>query len=142
VSAIDRDILATRVVAVERHLERVALKLPPRAEDFVAGTDASDAVILHLWLAIQIVIDLAMALCVRLGCGVAGSYAESFQKLADGGHLDAALAQHLSRAAGFRNVVAHAYEGLDMARVYGAAKDGPPHLMAFLRVARDLLPGR
>jgi uncharacterized protein YutE (UPF0331/DUF86 family) len=34
--------------------------------------------------------------------------------------------------AGFRNVVAHAYERLDMARVYRAAREGPADLRAFL----------
>jgi len=43
-----------------------------------------------------------------------------------------ALADRLVRAAGFRNLVAHAYDTLDMARVYRAASDGPADLKAFL----------
>jgi uncharacterized protein YutE (UPF0331/DUF86 family) len=43
------------------------------------------------------------------------------------------------RAAGFRNTVAHAYEHLDMTRVYRAAADGPQDLVAFLARLRDLL---
>ncbi|MFN2377648.1 MAG: HepT-like ribonuclease domain-containing protein [Candidatus Binatia bacterium] len=59
--------------------------------------------------------------------------------LAQAGHLDRALAERLARAAGFRNVVAHAYEGIDMARVHAAATDGPDDLKAFLRIARDIV---
>lgn len=138
-SGLDPDILAERVVAVERHLARVKAKLPETASDLVAATDASDAVILHLWLAVQLVIDLAMALCVRLGLGVPDSYRDAFERLARAGHLEASLAERLARAAGFRNFVAHAYEGLDMARVHAAATHGPADLLAFLRVARDIV---
>ena len=41
-------------------------------------------------------------------------------------------AGRLTRAAGFRNVVAHAYEELDMRRVHTAAQEGPRDLRAFL----------
>lgn len=138
-SALDPEILGERVAAVERHLRRVAEKLPERPEDLIAATDSSDAVVLHLWLAVQLVIDLAMAICVRLGLGVPDSYRDAFDRLSQAGHLDAELARRLARAAGFRNLVAHAYEGLDMARVHQAAKEGPDDLHSFLRIARNLV---
>jgi uncharacterized protein YutE (UPF0331/DUF86 family) len=135
---LDRDVLAERVSAVERHLARVEAKLPATPEGFTAATDASDAVLLHLWLAVQIVIDLAVALCVRLTLGAPASYGEAFERLAKGGHLEQGLAVRLAKAAGFRNLVAHAYESVDMLRVYDAALHGPADLRAFLRVARHL----
>jgi uncharacterized protein YutE (UPF0331/DUF86 family) len=49
-----------------------------------------------------------------------------------------ALAKRFARAAGFRNVVARAYETIDMPRVHEAASRGPDDLRAFLRAARDL----
>jgi uncharacterized protein YutE (UPF0331/DUF86 family) len=139
VSALDAEILAARVATVGRHLRRVADKTPKSASDLVAATDTSDAVILHLWMAVQQTIDLATALCVRLGLGVPESYRDAFERLSSSGYMDAGLASRLARAAGFRNVVAHAYEGLDMAIVHRAAVEGPEDLRAFLRVARDLV---
>lgn len=136
-TALDRDILAERAMAVERHLARVGERLPADATDFRPATDASDAVILHLWQATQIVIDLAMGACVSLNLGAPGTYAEAFRKLERAGVLDARLADVLVRAAGFRNVVAHAYDTLDMARVHTAARNGPADLRAFLVVLRD-----
>lgn len=41
--ALDREILAERVGTVERHLARVAQRLPERAEDLQPATDASAA---------------------------------------------------------------------------------------------------
>ena len=59
--------------------------------------------------------------------------------LADAGFLHSNLAQRLTQAAGFRNLVAHAYAGLDMERVHRAAAEGPADLRAFLARLRDLL---
>lgn len=124
--------LAEKTAAVQRHLARVAARLPEDAAAFAPGTDASDVVILHLWQAVQIVLDLATSACLHLKLGAPGTYGDAFRRLAETGHLDAALAERLVRAAGFRNVVAHAYERLDMARVHQAASAGPPDLLAFL----------
>ena len=136
-SALDRAVLAERVMTVERHLQRVADRLPASPAELVPATDASDAVILHLWQATQMAIDLAMATCLSLKIGAPASYADAFRKLQDAGVIDAALAGRLVRAAGFRNVVAHAYDALDMARVHAAATHGPSDLRAFLARLRD-----
>lgn len=124
-------------MAVERHLRRVAERLPTSPSELRPATDASDAVVLHLWQATQIVIDLAMSACLRLKLGTPASYADAFRLLQRAGLIDAPLADRLVRAAGFRNIVAHAYESLDMARVHDAARHGPADLRAFLARLRD-----
>lgn len=137
--ALDRPVLAERAAAVERHLARVATRLPAKPADLVAASDASDAVILHLWQAVQIVIDLGLSACLQFNLGTPESYGDAFRRLADASLLDRDLAERLTRAAGFRNLVAHAYEGLDMERVHRAAAEGPADLRAFLARLRDLL---
>jgi uncharacterized protein YutE (UPF0331/DUF86 family) len=133
----ERALLAEKASAVERHLKRVADKLPADVAQFQPGTDASDAVVLHLWQAVQIVIDLAVSQCVRSHLGTPQSYREAFERLARAGIVPADLAERLARAAGFRNVVAHAYENLDMKRVHAAATTGPGDLRTFLACLRD-----
>ena len=133
----DRAVLAERTMAVERHLRRVADRLPASPANLQPVTDVSDAVILHLWQATQIAIDLAMAACLALNLGTPASYADAFRRLQKAGVVDEALADRLVRAAGFRNLVAHAYETLDMERVHAAAKHGPTDLLAFLALLRD-----
>lgn len=139
-SVFDRAVLAERTMAVERHLQRVSARLPASAADMPAATDASDAVILHLWQATQIVIDLAMAACLSMKLGTPSSYADAFRRLHQAGAIDAGLTDRLVRAAGFRNIVAHAYDSLDMARVHAAATKGPADLLAFLAIVRDHVP--
>lgn len=137
-SPIDRRVLAERTSALERHLARVRDRLPAHESGLQASSDASDSVILHLWQATQIVIDLAVSACVSLGAGTPQNYADAFRRLQAQGVVDQPLADRLVRAAGFRNVVAHAYENLDMARVYRAATTGPSDLRAFVQILAQL----
>lgn len=138
-SALDPDVLAERTMVVRRHLARVAERLPRDADELRPATDASDAVVLHLWQAVQVVIDLALAACLRFDLGTPTTYADAFRRLAGAGVISQAMAERLSRAAGFRNVIAHAYDQLDMARVFRAAREGSADLEAFLAAMRDRL---
>lgn len=134
---------AERVAAVDRHLRRVADLLPDRAEQLRPLTEASDGVVLHLWQAVQVVVDLAASWAVRAGLGSPPTYADAFRSLAGAGLLETELSDRLARAAGFRNLVVHAYADLDLARVHAAAVSGPEDLRAFLAalVAAERLSG-
>jgi len=138
-SALDRALLAERALVVQRHLARVADRLPPEPAQLQPASDASDAVVLHLWQATQIVIDLALTACVHARLGTPSGYADAFRRLERAHVIESALADRLVRAAGFRNLVAHAYETLDLARVHRAATDGPADLLACLGALRDML---
>ena len=138
-SALDRDLLAERLLVIERHLQRVADRLPQSAADLLPSSDASDAVVLHLWQATQIVIDLATAACVKWSLGTPATYADAFSRLENAGIVEPLLARRLKRAAGFRNLIAHAYERLDLARVHTAATDGPADLRALMAAIGDRL---
>jgi uncharacterized protein YutE (UPF0331/DUF86 family) len=139
-SALDLDILAEKTQAVHRHLRRVADRLPADASQLHPLSDASDAVILHLWQATQIVIDLALGACVHFNLGTPSGYGDAFRRLKSAGLLDLALSARLAKASGFRDTITHAYETLDMARVHAAATDAPRDLDAFLKALRDNLP--
>ena len=95
---------------------------------------------LHLWQATQIVIDVAMSACLALRLGTPGSYADAFRRLEQADIIETAVADRLVRAAGFRNIVAHAYESLDLRRVHQAATDGPADLLQFLAALKNHAP--
>jgi len=134
---VDPSVLAERLAAVDRHLRRVAQMLPQRSEELLPLTDTSDAVVLHLWQAVQITIDLALSWCVRAGLGAPPTYGDAFRRLAAAGLLDKALAERLVRAVGLRNLVVHAYADLDQQRVHEAAPSGPPDLLSFAAALLD-----
>lgn len=131
---IDAAVLAERTAAVQRHLRRVADRLPEAPADLKPMSDATDAVVLHLWQAVQVVIDLAVSLCVRRGLGSPPSYADAFRLLADDGVLPGELTERLSRAAGSRDLLVHGYADLDLGRVHAAASSRPGDLLDFLRI--------
>lgn len=136
--SLDQATFAEKVAAVERHLMRVKEYLPKTAAELHPSSLALDAVLLHLWQAAQITIDLAMSVTVRLHLGTPKTYGEAFLALARAQVISPELADRLVRMTGFRNRVAHAYEGLDLQRVHHAAVHGPDELRAFLAVVRDL----
>lgn len=135
--ALDSETLAEKFAILERHLDRVQSRLPLHSEDFQAGTDACDSVILHLWQAIQITLDVAITWCIRRNLGAPTSYANAFERLAQDGAIDQSLAQSMIRAVGLRNRIAHTYEEINLSIVYVAAKNARPDLQAFFRAARD-----
>ncbi|MDQ3353681.1 MAG: DUF86 domain-containing protein [Actinomycetota bacterium] len=131
-SGIDGELLAERAAAVLRHLDRVAEHLPDEPSALQPMTATTDTVVLHLWQAVQVVIDLAVSSCVRLGLGSPTTYADAFRRLAEGGTLPEDLATRLGRASAFRNLVVHGYGRLDLQRVHAIARDGPADLRTFL----------
>jgi len=136
-TGVDRELLAERSASVLRHLDRVAAHLPADPVDLTPLSAATDTVVLHLWQAVQVVIDLAVSTCVRLGLGSPPTYGDAFRRLAAAGLLDDELAKRLSAAAGFRNLIVHAYADLDLRRVHAIASVGPADLQAFLAALRD-----
>ncbi len=138
-SRLDRNLLAAKTMAVEHHLSRMNRALPTEPSGFATNEDAGDIVILNLWQATQIVIDLALGACTHFNLGAPASYKDAFRLLAETKRLDAGVAARLQSACGFRNVVVHGYDRLDFARLHDAARHGPADLRAFLRAMRDLL---
>jgi uncharacterized protein YutE (UPF0331/DUF86 family) len=136
-SRLDRALLAEKAAAIERHLARVAQRLPSDPEEFRPMSDASDAVILHLWQAVQAVLNLAVSACTHFALGTPQNYGEAFHRLAEAGLLEPELAVRLTRAAGFRHIVAHTYDEIDMERVFRAASEGPADLRAFLAALEE-----
>jgi uncharacterized protein YutE (UPF0331/DUF86 family) len=135
--AVDGELLAERTAAVLAHLDRVAAHLPDDPADLRPMSSPTDTVVLHLWQAIQVVIDLATATCVRLGLGSPPTYGDAFRLLVDAGLLEPELGARLARAAAFRNLLVHGYARLDLRRVHAVARSGPDDLRAFLAVLRD-----
>ena len=135
--AVDGELLAERTATVLAHLDRVAAHLPSDPADLRPMSSPTDTVVLHLWQAIQVVIDLATASCVRLGLGSPPTYGDAFRRLAEAGVLDPQLGTRLARAAAFRNLLVHAYGRLDLQRVHAIAQAGPDDLRAFLAALRN-----
>lgn len=130
--AIDAELLRQRSRVLETHLGRIQEALPADAVAFKRGADAVDVVSLHLLFGIQVVLDLAVFACIHFGLQAPASYDEAVARLAHAGRISDPLAERLEKAANFRDAFVHAFDDLDPATIYRAARVLPDDLRVFM----------
>lgn len=87
------------------------------AKSLQSSRDAQHMVLHALYVAAQAAIDIALHAGAASELPAASTYQESFQRLADSGRLPAELASRMMGWAGLRNVLAHQYATIDLARI-------------------------
>jgi uncharacterized protein YutE (UPF0331/DUF86 family) len=125
--------LATIVSAVSdlRRLARLeALRHDVREERFVEHT---------LQLAVQAALDVASHIVSDDALGEPQTNRQLFDLLARAGWLDAKMADELSRMAGFRNVLVHGYDDVDLAVVDDIVRNRLDDLLRFVAVISQRL---
>ena len=118
---VDRPLYAGRVAAIRDALARIHAMLPASVEAFLADRTAREVVVLNLFVAIQAALDLASHWLADEGWEVPQRYGDIFMALAEHGVISRSLAERLSEASGFRNLIAHQYGAVDWARVHAMA---------------------
>jgi uncharacterized protein YutE (UPF0331/DUF86 family) len=116
-----------RIVTCVSELRRLArpeaMRHDVREERFVEHT---------LQLAAQAALDVASHIVSDESLGEPQANRELFDLLARGGFIDAELAQRLSLMAGFRNVLVHGYDEVDIAIVEDIVKNRLDDLLHFV----------
>lgn len=130
--AIDPELMRERARVLEFHLGRIRETLPTDPFAFKRSTDQADVVSLHVLFAIQVVLDLAVFACIHFGLQAPSSYGDAVARLAHGGRIADPLADRLEKAADFRDAFVHAFDDLDAASIYRAAKVLPDDLRMFM----------
>jgi uncharacterized protein YutE (UPF0331/DUF86 family) len=133
----DPDLVAKKLALIEtcvadlRRLARVdALGDDVREERFVEHT---------LQIAIQAAIDVASHLVSDSRLGEPRTNRELFDLLERGGIVVPALAATLRKMVGFRNVVVHGYDTVDLAIVRDVLENRLDDLLAFVAAVRARL---
>ena len=130
--ALDPALLKERSQVLETHLARIKDALPADPLAFNRGADAADVVSLHLLFGIQVVLDLSVFACIHFGLPAPASYEDAVARLAHAGRITDSLADRLEKAAAFRDAFVHAFDDLDAASIYRAAKVLPDDLRMFM----------
>lgn len=130
--ALDPALLKERSQVLETHLARIKDALPADPLAFNRGADAADVVSLHLLFGIQVVLDLSVFACIHFGLPAPASYEDAVARLAHEGRITDSLADRLEKAAAFRDAFVHAFDDLDAASIYRAAKVLPDDLRMFM----------
>ncbi len=118
-----------KAAIMERCLRRMhqEYKADPALENYTH----LDALILNIERACQAAIDLAMHTVSESHLGVPQSSAEAFVLLEKANRLEGALAQRMTKMAGFRNVVIHQYQDLDTDVIHHIMQKGWEDFVAF-----------
>jgi uncharacterized protein YutE (UPF0331/DUF86 family) len=92
-----------------------------------------------LQIAIQAALDAASHVVSDERLGEPRTNRELFDLLARAGHLPPALAKSLRDMAGFRNILVHGYQDIDLAILADVVANRLGDLLAFVGVMRDRL---
>ena len=133
----DPDLIAKKLAAIETYIHELetlarveSLRTDVREERFVEHT---------LQLAIQAALDVASHIVSDQRLGEPRTSREIFALLERGGWIGHDLSETLQRMAGFRNVLVHGYDDVDLTIVRDVLENHLVDLEAFLEAVRNRL---
>ena len=129
---VDKDLVLAKAGSVKRHIDRIKAKSVADMAIFLRDLDRQESVAFNMHLAIQNCMDIAAHVISDGGLGVPDSAGDMFFLLHENGYLSADLAERMVKAVGFRNLLVHEYEKIDLQRLHQAAEKNVDDLLAFL----------
>ena len=130
----DTDVIKTKLVSLQRCMERIRQKTPANAQQLAEDFDLQDILILNLQRAVQISIDIATSILAD-SPAVPSTLAEAFLLLHRQGVLSEAVARKLAKSVGLHNIAVHEYTSLDWNVVYAVAHT---HIEDFAEFGREI----
>jgi len=129
---VDKDLILAKAGSVKRHFDRIKAKSDTDMATFMRDLDRQESIAFNMHLAIQNCMDIAAHIISDEGLGVPGSAGEMFFILQENGFLSADLADRMVKAVGFRNLLMHEYQKIDLQRLHKAAEQNVDDLIEYL----------
>ena len=120
---VDKDLILAKASSVKRHLRRIEEKRNIDLNIFLKDIDLQESILFNLQMAIQNCIDIAANIISDEGLGVPGSTNEMFYLLEENGYLDRDITEKMVKAVGFRNLIVHEYEKIELGQVFEIAQE-------------------
>ena len=130
------DVLINKAATIERCVARAREEYFSDPATFATNFTRQDAAILNIQRACEAALDMGQHLIRREKLGVPQSARDVFALLAQGGWVEAALADGLKRMVGFRNIAVHDYQALQLPITVAIIQN---HLDEFLRYSQAVL---
>lgn len=130
------DVLINKAATIERCVARAREEYAAGPASFATDYTRQDAAILNIQRACEAALDMGHYLIRRERLGVPQSARDVFALLAQGGWIDAGLADGLKRMVGFRNIAVHDYQSLQLPITIRIIEH---HLDDFLRYSQAML---
>ena len=130
---VDKDLMLAKTSSVKRHLRRIEEKRNIDLNIFLKDIDLQESILFNLQMAIQNCIDIAAHIISDEGFGVPGSTNEMFYLLEENGYLDRDITEKMVKAVGFRNLIVHEYEKIELGQVFEIALKDIKDLNEYLK---------
>jgi uncharacterized protein YutE (UPF0331/DUF86 family) len=130
------DVLLNKAAVIERCVARAREEYATNPASFATNYTRQDAAILNIQRACEAALDMGQHLIRRDRLGVPQSARDVFALLAQGGYIDATLADELKRMVGFRNIAVHDYQALQLPITVSIIEK---HLDEFLQYSQTVL---
>lgn len=130
------DVLINKAATIERCVGRARQEYAGDAPGFSLSFTRQDAAILNIQRACEAALDMGQHVIRRERLGVPQSARDVFTLLARGGWIAPALAEGLRRMVGFRNIVVHEYQSLQLPITVSIIEH---HLDEFLAYSKAVL---
>lgn len=115
---VDASLILRKISRVRNNLSRLRSKETISLRSLKENLDIRDIVLHNLQLAIQGCIDIGSHIISDEGWGVVGSFSEIFYTLREKGVIDSELSEKMISMIGFRNILIHEYDDLNLNIVY------------------------
>jgi len=115
---LDKNIISTRIVQIDNHLDRISSYSKLSYEDFLKDENVQDIVEYNLFQIVNHLINIAQHIVVDEDYGLPQTAYEASQILHDKGILDRDNLELLKKMIGFRNIIGHDYISLNKKVVY------------------------
>ena len=129
------DIIINKISSINRCIERAKEEF---CEDFLENFSKQDAAILNIVRACEQAIDLANHLVRKLDLGIPNETRDSFSFLNRAKIIDRNLAENLEKMVGFRNLVIHEYQRINIQIVIDVINKRLPDLKNFCEIILKL----
>jgi uncharacterized protein YutE (UPF0331/DUF86 family) len=133
------DLLAEKAVVIQRCLERIREKYDNDPAAFLVDQDRQDIAVLNILRACQACIDMGQILIRRRHLGLPKSSRDVFRLLQQAGIIEPDVGANLQRMAGFRNIVVHDYQAMEVSILVQIIEE---HLNDFSNFSRAVLSRR
>ena len=115
---VNQMLLRTKIAHIYKSIEKLSRKAKVSLQEFKSDTDTQDIVIHNLQLAIQGAIDIASHIISDEGWGVPNTLVVLFDILKEQNVIDAKTEGIMKSMVGFRNIIVHEYEEIDLDKVH------------------------
>jgi uncharacterized protein YutE (UPF0331/DUF86 family) len=129
---VDKNVIASRIEAIERHLDRVGIHAKKTRQEFLADPDAQDISEYNLFQIVNHLIDIIQHIVVDEKLGFPESAYDAVEILLAKDILSEKESEVLKRMIGFRNIIGHDYIAVNKEVVFDILTNGRKDIKSIL----------